>query len=112
MTDRNETLLVGTIYGEPRLGSTKNGGSVVTFSLAVKRKGNDKMTDIIPVTAWDQEALKFDHGLKDGDRIEIHGSVQRTSWVGENGERRSRIRVNADTVLTAFDEEPYSDDYA
>ncbi|MGM9940401.1 MAG: single-stranded DNA-binding protein [Bulleidia sp.] len=110
MTDRNETVLVGTVFGEPRLGSTKTGGSVATFSLAVKRKGSDKITDIIPITAWDEEAQKFEHGLKDGDRVEIHGSIQRSTWIGENGERRWRIKVNADTVISADDGESYMED--
>ena len=98
MKDRNETLLVGTIFGEPRFSQTKNGGTCAQFTVSVKRPDPSKVTDLISVTAGDSMADRLALEFGPDRRIQIQGRIQKTSYVSADGTRKNFTRVNAESI--------------
>ena len=98
MKDRNETLLVGTIFGEPRFSQTKNGGTCASFTVAVKRPDPSKTKDLINVTAWNDMAYRLALEFGPDRRILVRGSIHRTSYVSADGARRNFTKINADIL--------------
>lgn len=92
----NKTILAGRLTAKPELKQTPNGIAVCTFTLAVNRKGKDDQTDFIDCVAWRQTAEFVSNYFDKGNAICIVGSLQKRSWQGKNGEKRSATEVVAD----------------
>lgn len=92
----NKTILAGRLTAKPELKQTPNGIAVCTFTLAVNRKGKDAQTDFIDCVAWRQTAEFVSNYFDKGNAICIVGSLQKRSWEGKNGEKRSVTEVVAD----------------
>ena len=52
----NKAILGGRLTADPELKQTPQGVAVVSFSIAVNRKGKDASTDFINCVAWRQTA--------------------------------------------------------
>lgn len=99
MKDKNEAVLVGTVVSEPRVGQTKTGGTIAQFSISVKREEPSKARDILNVVAWDEVAEDFHLRFETGSRIGILGRIQKTSYVGQDGIRRTNTKVYAQQIV-------------
>lgn len=98
MNDRNEVFLIGKVFGEPRVGKTKTGGTVAQFSVCVRRPEPSKSSDIINVVAWDSVAEEVSVGFNDGTGIQLKGRIQKTSYISQDGTRRSNTKVYAQEI--------------
>lgn len=103
MNDRNEALLVGTVVSEPRVGKTKTGGTIAQFALSIKRPEPSKASDIVNIVAWDEVAEDFHLRFESGSRVEVLGRIQKTSYVGNDGTRRSLTKVYAQQINAVSD---------
>lgn len=103
MNDRNEAVLVGTVVSEPRVAKTKTGGTIAQFSLSIKRPEPSKASDIVNVVAWDDVAEDFHLRFETGSRVGVLGRIQKTSYVGNDGTRRSLTKVYAQQIHSADD---------
>lgn len=98
MKDRNETLLVGTIFGEPRFSQTKTGGTCAQFTVSVKRPDPSRVTDLINVTAWDSLADRLALEFGPDRRILVRGRIQKSSFLTQEGTRKTFTKISAEAL--------------
>lgn len=95
----NQVILMGRLTRDPEQRTTPSGKSVVSFSLAVDRTGQDDQTDFFDVTAWEKLGDLVMQYLSKGRRVLIQGRLRQDSWDDkETGKKRSRIEVVASDV--------------
>ena len=108
MTDLNELILIGRLTqdcgaDERSFQYVGNGIAKATVSLAVnrsiKRNGNwVEDTSYFNVTIWGKTAENLKPYLTKGKQICVRGYVQQDRWVDDNGNKKSRISIVADSV--------------
>ena len=85
----NKVIMLGRITKDLELKTTPNGVSVLTFSIAVDRrfqqKGEDKKTDFFNCVAWRNEADFISRYWSKGRAILIEGELQNRSYKDKNG---------------------------
>lgn len=98
----NSVVLIGRLTRDPELRYTGNGNAVANFTIAVDRPysnaSGEKETDFIPIVTWNKTAENCANYLEKGRLVAVEGRIQINSWEDDNGERRSRPEVIADTV--------------
>ncbi len=100
MPSFNRVVLAGNITRDPELRFTQEGTPVANFGLAVNRvrSKNKDAADYFNVVAWRGLAETIANYKKKGDPILIEGRLQYSSWEGEDGSRKSKVDVVAETV--------------
>ena len=104
----NKVILGGRLTADPELKQTPQGISVISFSIAVNRKGKDAGTDFINCVAWRNTAEFISKYFKKGSSICVTGSIQTRSWE-DNGAKRHATEVlceEANFVDSKADNEP------
>lgn len=100
----NKVLLIGNLTRDPDLRKTNGGQSVCDFSLAVNRtiKSKDgqerEETCFVDIVIWGKPAELCKRYITKGSSVYVEGHLLLDQWVGEGGERRSRIRVVGEKV--------------
>lgn len=102
----NRSEIIGNLTRDPELRYTPNGQAVASFAVATNRRYPDKSgnwVDAEPefheIVAWAKLGEGANQALKKGDRVYISGRLQTRSWEGQDGSRRSRTELVADTIL-------------
>ena len=104
----NQVILLGRLTRDPEQRTTPSGRTVVSFSIAVDRVGQDDQADFFDVTAWEKLGELVMQYLSKGRRVLVQGRLRQDSWDDkETGKRRSRIEVTATDVT--FLDAPSSD---
>ena len=97
----NTITITGRCTNAPELrsvkaGKTKDDGYVAEVNIAVNK---DKDTVFFfPVVAWGSLAKALAEYVDKGDKITVSGYLAYKSWVNDNGEKRSRTYINANSV--------------
>ena len=79
-----------------KAGKTKDDSYVAEVNIAVNK---DKDTVFFfPVVAWGSLAKALEEYVDKGDKITVSGYLAYKSWVNDNGEKRSRTYINANSV--------------
>lgn len=105
MAGLNKVMLIGNVGKDPEMRYTANGKAVTTFSVACNRthtspEGERKEeTDWFDVVAWDKLAELCSQYLQKGRQAYIEGRLQTRSWEGQDGVKRYKTEVVANTVL-------------
>ncbi len=95
----NQTILLGRLTRDPEQRTTPSGRTVVNFSIAVDRAGQDDQADFFNVTAWEKLGELVMQYLSKGRRVLVQGRLRQDSWEDkETGKRQSRIEVVATDV--------------
>ena len=95
----NQVILLGRLTRDPEQRTTPSGRTVVSFSIAVDRAGQDGQADFFDVTAWEKLGELVMQYLSKGRRVLVQGRLRQDSWDDkETGKRRSRIEVTATDV--------------
>lgn len=95
----NQVILLGRLTRDPEQRTTPSGRTVVSFSIAVDRTGQDDQADFFDVTAWEKLGELVMQYLSKGRRVLVQGRLRQDSWDDkETGKRRSRIEVTATDV--------------
>ncbi|WP_214795221.1 MULTISPECIES: single-stranded DNA-binding protein [unclassified Exiguobacterium] len=98
----NRVLLVGRLTRDPEMRYTQSGIAVARFTLACDRPfgGQDgkKETDFIDCTVWRKQAENVAQYLKKGNMAGVDGRLQISSYEGQDGQKRQRAEVVADSV--------------
>lgn len=88
----NRVILMGRISQDLEMKTTPSGVSVLTFSVAVDRryqnKGEEKKTDFFNCVAWRNEAEFITKYFTKGRPILIEGELQNRSFDGKDGNKR------------------------
>ncbi len=105
MAGLNKVMLIGNLGTDPEMRYTANGNAVTTFRMAVSRafSGNDgerrEETEWFNIVTWNKLAETVSQFLQKGRRAYVEGRLQTRSWDGQDGQRRYRTEVIANTVL-------------
>jgi single-strand DNA-binding protein len=105
MADLNKVFLMGSLTFDPELRRTPSGTAVSELRLVTSRNwmGRDgerrEEKLFIDVTVWDRQAEVCCEHLRKGSAIHVEGSLKMDTWEDKStGEKRSKIRVQADRV--------------
>jgi len=102
MSNYNKVLLLGRLTRDPELRYTPQGTSVSDLGLAVNREytlssgEKKKETLFVDVTVWKKQAELCCQYLRKGSPLFIEGRLTMDSWEGQDGQKRTKIRVVAD----------------
>ncbi len=89
----NKVILGGRLTADPELKQTPQGVSVMTFCIAVNRKGTKDITDFINCVAWRNTAEFISKYFYKGSSIVIDGSIQIRAYEDNNGNKRQATEV-------------------
>jgi len=105
MASLNKVMLIGNLGKDPEMRYTANGKAVTSFSLACNRNytASDgerrEETDWFDVVTWDKLAETCSQFLQKGRQAYVEGRLHTRSWEGQDGQKRYRTEVIANTVL-------------
>ena len=98
----NKILLIGNLTRDPESGSTQSGVNFTRFQIAVNRPFTDssgeRVADYFDIIAWRQIAELCAKYLFKGNKVGIHGSVQRRQYEDRDGIKRTSFDVVADEL--------------
>lgn len=89
----NKVILGGRITADPELKQTPQGVSVVTFSIAINRKGTKETTDFITCVAWRSTAEFISKYFQKGSSIVLDGSIQVRIYQDKDNNKRQAVEV-------------------
>lgn len=102
----NQIMLIGNTGTDPELRYTPSGAPVTDFRLAVnyRRSGGQDgeqqdETEWFTVTCWNRQAETVSQYLTKGQRVFVEGRFRSRSFVGNDGQTRTRNEVIANRVL-------------
>jgi single-strand DNA-binding protein len=95
----NQVILMGRLTRDPEQRTTSTGKTIVSFSIAVDRIGQDDSADFFNVTAWEKLGELVMQYLSKGRRVLVQGRLRQDSWDDkETGKKRSSVEVTATDV--------------
>ena len=95
----NQVILMGRLTRDPEQRTTTSGKTIVTFSIAVDRGGQDGVADFFDVTAWEKLGELVVQYLSKGRRVLVQGRLRQDSWDDkEPGKKRTKVEVVASDV--------------
>ena len=104
MASFNKVVLVGNLTADVDLRSLPSGMAVADLRLAVSEKYKNRQgetsesTVYVDVVVWDRQAENCDKYLGKGSPVLVEGRLQLDEWTSKEGEKRSKLRVRANTV--------------
>ncbi len=104
MASINRVTLVGNLTRDPELRTTPAGKSVCTLGLAVNdRYKNDagewvEKPNYFDIVVWGAQAESCAQYLSKGRQIAVDGRLSFRSWEAQDGSKRSKVEVIANTV--------------
>lgn len=98
----NRVVLVGRLTRDPEMRYTQSGIAVTRFTLACDRpfSGQDgkREADFIDCVVWRKQAENVSKYLSKGSMAGVDGRLQISSYEGQDGQKRYRAEVVADSV--------------
>ena len=99
----NKIILVGNLTRNPEIRYTPTGTPVANFGLAVNRRfrqGDDYKEDVcfVDIVVFGKQAEHCGQYLSKGDGAIIDGRLQQRRWETEDGQRRNKHEVVAQSV--------------
>jgi len=105
MANGNNVNVVGNCTREPELRFTPSGQAVATFGLAVNRRWQNRQTQeweeavsYFDVVCWGQLGENVSESVTKGTRLVVSGRLDQRNWETNEGEKRSKIEINAEEV--------------
>ena len=103
MSGFNKVILLGNLTKDPEIRYTPNGTAVANFSLAVNRRfkqGGDIKDEVcyVDIVVFGKQAESCSQYINKGDSVLIDGRLQQRRWETEDGQKRSRMEVVAQSV--------------
>lgn len=103
MASLNKVFLIGRLTRDPEMRYTPSGAAVAEFGFAVNRYyivNGERREDtcFLDVSAWGRLGETVRNYLRKGRQAFIEGHLTYSEWQTQEGQKRSKIRVVADTV--------------
>ena len=103
MTSFNKVILLGNLTRDPEVRYTPNGIAVASFAIAVNRKykqGDETKEEVsyIDIVVFGKQAESCGQYINKGDSVLIDGRLQQRRWETEEGQKRNKIEVVAQSV--------------
>lgn len=106
MLNINRAQILGNLTKDPEMRYTPNGQAVTSFSVATNRrwKGRDgaadgEATEYHEVVVWGKQAETITPMLRKGEPVFLEGRLQTHSWEGQDGAKRYKTEIVAETVI-------------
>jgi single-strand DNA-binding protein len=102
----NKVILVGNLGKDPEVRYTNGGQAVANLRIATSRSWTDKQsgqrkeeTEWHDVEVWGKQAEQCGEYLAKGRQVYVEGRLKTDTWDDkQTGQKRSRVKVVADTV--------------
>ncbi|MBI4698196.1 MAG: single-stranded DNA-binding protein [Nitrospirae bacterium] len=99
----NKVILIGNLTKDPEVRYTPQGTSVCSFGIAVNRRykqGDEQKEEVtfINVVVFGKQADTCGQYLNKGSSVLVEGRLQERRWETEDGQKRSRHEVVAQSV--------------
>ncbi len=98
----NSVHLIARLTADPELRASKDGSTITGLRVAVARRrsreGEDRGADFVDVTVFGPQAESCATYLTKGRQVGIAGRLHHSEWQAEDGSRRQRLEVIADSV--------------
>jgi single-strand DNA-binding protein len=95
----NQVILMGRLTRDPEQRTTGTGKTIVSFSIAVDRGGQDDEADFFNVNAWEKLGELVMQYLSKGRRVLVQGRLRQDRWDDKDtGKKQSRVEVTATDV--------------
>jgi single-strand DNA-binding protein len=97
--------LVGNLTRDPELRQTPNGTAVCQLGVAVNSSYKDgsgqwvEKPNFFDVVVWGAQADNCARYLSKGRQIAVDGRLDQRSWEAQDGTKRSKVEIHADTVM-------------
>ncbi|HEV7641793.1 MAG TPA: single-stranded DNA-binding protein [Gaiellaceae bacterium] len=104
MSDINRVTLVGRLTRDPELRGLPSGTSVLNLGLAVNGRQKDQAgnwtekPNFFDVKVFGAQADMLANHLSKGRRIGVDGRLEWSSWDAQDGTKRSKVEVVAQSV--------------
>ena len=103
MVGFNKVILIGNLTRNPELRYTPSGTPVVNFPLAVNRRyrqADDQKEEVcyVDIVVFGRQAEHCGQYLNKGDGAIVDGRLQQRRWETDDGQKRSKHEVVAQTV--------------
>lgn len=93
----NTVVLVGRLATDVEMKYTSDGVPLASFRIAVDRRFKEG-ADFFTVNCWRKQAEFADKFLFKGRLVGIEGSLEERTWTDDDGNRKSMVRVQAESV--------------
>ncbi|PIT94536.1 single-stranded DNA-binding protein [Candidatus Falkowbacteria bacterium CG10_big_fil_rev_8_21_14_0_10_39_9] len=100
----NKVMLIGNLTKDPEVRTTPSGQNVASFSVATNMNWTDQSgqkqskAEFHNIVAWRKLADICGQYLHKGSKIYLEGRLQTRDWVGQDGAKKYRTEVVADTM--------------
>ena len=103
MTSFNKVILMGNLTRDPEVRFTPSGTPVANFRIAVNhryKQGAEMKDDVcyIDIVVFGKQAESCGQYINKGDSVLIDGRLQQRRWETEDGQKRSKVEVVAQSV--------------
>jgi len=110
MANGNNVEIVGNATKDPELRFTPGGAAVVSLSIAVNRRWQNKQTQeweeevsYFDIVAWNELAENVAATVSKGMRIMVVGRLDQRSWEDKTtGDKRSKVEIVADEIAPSL----------
>ena len=105
MKSVNVVVLSGNLTRDPELRQTSSGTNVCQLGLAVNDSYKDsggqwqEKPNFLDVVVWGAQGEACANALNKGSGITVAGRLTSRSWEAQDGTKRSKVEVTADTVI-------------
>ena len=105
MVSLNRITIIGNVGKDPEMKFTPKGNPVTSFSVAAGRSDTTQdgerkdETEWFSIVTWNKLAETCNQYLQKGQQVYVEGRLQTRSWEGQDGEKKYRTEVIANTVL-------------
>lgn len=102
MASYNKVILLGNLTRDPQLSYLPSQTAVVEFGLAINRRykkqdgSQGEEVCYVDCTMFGARAEVINKYLKKGNPVFIEGRLRFESWQGQDGKKRSRLRVQVE----------------
>ncbi len=100
----NKAMLIGNLTRDPEMRNTPSGQVVASFSVATNMNWTDasgnkqSKPEFHNIVAWRKLAEICGQYLHKGTKVYIEGRIQTRDWVGQDGQKKYRTEIVADTM--------------
>lgn len=95
----NSVTVTGNITQDPQLSHSGGGTPYLRFSIAWNQlKGDEQVANYFDVTAFNSMAVNASKSLAKGQRVTVSGRLEQSSWITEDGTKRSAVKILADSI--------------
>lgn len=105
MLNLNRAQVLGNLTRDPEMRFTPNGQAVSNFTVATNRRwknqdGTDgEATEYHDIVVWGKQAENVTPMIKKGDPCLVEGRLQTRNWEGQDGVKRYKTEIIAETVI-------------